>query len=94
MSEERILTERRGHVLVITINRPEARNAFDGASAQAMAAAIDRLDAEDDLFVGVITGDGFQFQVVDTKKENDFILHVGHVGNPHGSRPEGARRIT
>src|SRR6202167_6075212 len=61
MSEERILTERRGHVLVITINRPEARNAFDGASAQAMEAAVDRLDAEDDLFVGVISGAGGNF---------------------------------
>jgi len=36
--EQRILTERRGPVLVITINRPEARNAFDAASAEAMEA--------------------------------------------------------
>jgi len=62
MSEDpRILTERFGHVLVITINRPEARNAFDAASAEAMEAAVDRLDAEDDLFVGVITGAGGNF---------------------------------
>jgi enoyl-CoA hydratase len=62
MSEQdRILTETRGHVLVVTINRPEARNAFDGASALALEAAIDRLDAEDDLFVGVITGAGGHF---------------------------------
>jgi enoyl-CoA hydratase len=61
MSEERILTERRGHVLVITINRPEARNAFDAASSLALEAAVDALDAEDDLFVGVITGAGGHF---------------------------------
>jgi enoyl-CoA hydratase len=61
MSEDRVLTERRGHVLVITINRPEARNAFDAASALALEAAADRLDAEDDLFVGVITGAGGNF---------------------------------
>ena len=62
MSDEpRILTERQGHVMVITINRPEARNAFDAASAEAMEAAVDRLDAEDDLFVGVITGAGGNF---------------------------------
>ena len=62
MSEQdRILTETRGHVLVITINRPEARNAFDGASALALEGAIDRLDAADDLFVGVITGAGGNF---------------------------------
>ena len=61
MSEDRVLTERRGHVLEITINRPEARNAFDAASALALEAAADRLDAEDDLFVGVITGAGGNF---------------------------------
>jgi enoyl-CoA hydratase len=61
MSEERILTERRGHVLVVTINRPEARNAFDAESAQALEAAADRIDAEDDIFVAVITGAGGNF---------------------------------
>ena len=62
MSEQdRILTEQRGHVLVITINRPEARNAFDAASAVALEAAVDRLDADDDLFVGGITGAGGHF---------------------------------
>jgi enoyl-CoA hydratase len=61
MTEARILTERRGHVFVITINRPEARNAFDGASAQAMSAAIDALEADDDLFVAVVTGAGGNF---------------------------------
>lgn len=57
----RILTERRGHVLVITINRPEARNAFDSASAQAMHKAMDMLDEDDDLFAGVVTGAGGTF---------------------------------
>jgi len=58
---ERILTERRGHVLVITINRPEARNAFDAESAKALEAAADTLDADDSLFIGVITGAGGTF---------------------------------
>jgi len=57
----RILTERRGHVLVITINRPEARNAFDAESAKALEAAADTLDADDSLFIGVITGAGGTF---------------------------------
>src|SRR5258706_16449636 len=60
-SQDRILTERKGHVLVITINRPEAKNAFDAASAKGLEAAADRLDDEDDLFVGVITGAGGTF---------------------------------
>ncbi len=58
---DRILTERRGHVLVISINRPEARNAFDRAAAEQMHAAMDLLDNTDDLFVGVITGAGGTF---------------------------------
>jgi enoyl-CoA hydratase len=61
MSDDRILTERRGHVLVVTINRPQARNAFDGESARALEAAADRIDAEDDIFVAVITGAGGNF---------------------------------
>jgi enoyl-CoA hydratase len=59
--QQRILTERRGPVLVITINRPEARNAFDRASAEGMDAAMELLDSEDALFVGVITGRGGTF---------------------------------
>ena len=58
---ERILTERRDHVFVITINRPEARNAFDAESAQALEKAADALDADDDLFIGVVTGVGGTF---------------------------------
>ena len=58
---ERVLTERRGHILVVTINRPEAKNAFDSLSAQGMHAAMDLLDATDELFVGVITGAGGTF---------------------------------
>src|SRR5262245_6528304 len=59
--KQRILTERRGHVLIVTINRPEAKNAFDAVSAQGMHAAMDVLDREDELFVGVITGAGGTF---------------------------------
>ena len=59
--DQRILTERRGHVLVITMNRPQARNAFDAASAMALEAVIDELDATDELFVAVITGAGGTF---------------------------------
>lgn len=56
-----VLTEARGDVLVITINRPEARNAVNGAVAEGVAAALDRLDAEDALRAGVLTGAGGTF---------------------------------
>ncbi|MFJ7200399.1 MULTISPECIES: crotonase/enoyl-CoA hydratase family protein [unclassified Streptomyces] len=51
-----VRTEERDGVFVITIDRPQARNAVDGATARALAAAIDELDARDDLLVGILTG--------------------------------------
>lgn len=45
-----------GHVLVITINRPEARNAVNGEVARGVEEAIDRLEADDDLWLGIVTG--------------------------------------
>jgi enoyl-CoA hydratase len=61
MSDEAILTEARDGILIVTINRPDARNAVNGDVASGMAAALDRLDAEDDLRVGVVTGSGGYF---------------------------------
>ena len=49
MSDEPVLTERRDGVLLITLNRPDARNAVNAALAQGLAAALDTLDAEPDL---------------------------------------------
>jgi enoyl-CoA hydratase len=61
MSEEPLLVEERGSILVLTLNRPDARNAIDHPTAEAIAAALDRLDREDGLSVGVITGAGKGF---------------------------------
>src|SRR3954469_23245411 len=61
MSDQAILTEDRDGILIVTINRPEARNSVNGDVASGMAAALDRLDAEDDLRVGVVTGAGGYF---------------------------------
>jgi enoyl-CoA hydratase len=57
MAEE-VLRERQGHVEVLTINRPEARNAINAAVSQAMSAALDELTEDDDCWVVVITGSG------------------------------------
>jgi enoyl-CoA hydratase len=57
MADE-VLVERRGAVQVVTINRPQARNALDAAVARGVAAAVDELDASDDLRAGVLTGAG------------------------------------
>lgn len=45
-----------GNVLVMRINRPEARNAVNGAVAEGIEAGIDRLEEDDSLWVGVLTG--------------------------------------
>ena len=50
--------ERRGKVEILTINRPEARNAINGDVTAAMGAALDDLAADDDCWVVVLTGAG------------------------------------
>jgi enoyl-CoA hydratase len=47
--------EVRGRVAVITLNRPEARNAVNGAVAEGLESAIDRLEADPEVWVGVLT---------------------------------------
>lgn len=56
-----VLVESHDRVAVITINRPERRNAIDLPTAEALAAAFDELDARDDLSVAVLTGAGATF---------------------------------
>lgn len=58
---EAVLTERRGGVLVITLNRPEAKNAVNAELANGVAAAMDQLDSDPELAIGVITGAGGSF---------------------------------
>ncbi|MEA3076921.1 MAG: enoyl-CoA hydratase [Actinomycetota bacterium] len=53
--------EQRGHVAVLTINRPEARNAVNGEVAAGIEEAIDRIEGDDDTWVGVLTGAGSVF---------------------------------
>jgi enoyl-CoA hydratase len=60
-ASDELLTEVRDGVLIVTINRPEAKNAMKKAAAEGIAAAMDRLDADDDLRVGVLTGAGGTF---------------------------------
>jgi enoyl-CoA hydratase len=56
-----VLTERRGRVLVITINRADQRNAVNAAVANGISAALDELDADAELTLGVLTGAGKGF---------------------------------
>ncbi len=56
--EQPVLTERRGNVLVITLNRPAVRNAVNAALAAGVAGALEQLDSDEGLSVGVLTGAG------------------------------------
>ena len=53
---ELVTLERIGKVLLITLNRPEARNAINLETAQALAQALDAFDADSTIAVGVLTG--------------------------------------
>ncbi|WP_068074404.1 crotonase/enoyl-CoA hydratase family protein [Novosphingobium lentum] len=61
MSEPEVLTEVADGVLIVTINRPEAKNAMTKAAAEGISAAMDRLEADADLRVAILTGAGGTF---------------------------------
>ena len=80
-----VLTDRRDGVLLITLNRPEARNAVNRALAVGLAAAMDALDEDRELKVGVITGAGKGFSAgMDLKAfvagENVYVEERGFAG--------------
>ncbi len=56
-----VLTEQRGRVLLITLNRPEAMNAINGALSHGLVAAVEQLDGDPGLTAGVLTGAGRGF---------------------------------
>jgi enoyl-CoA hydratase len=60
MADE-VLTEVRGRVLLITLNRPDAMNAINTALASGLLDAIEQLDGDDGLTAGVLTGAGRGF---------------------------------
>lgn len=62
MSDEpAVLTEKRDRVLLITLNRPEAMNAINGALSAGLVAAVEELDGDPGLTAGVLTGAGRGF---------------------------------
>src|SRR4029079_2885773 len=60
--------EKQGNVGIITINRPDARNAVNTEVAQGIEAAIDQMEADDDVWVGILTG---------AKTEKGYIFCAG-----------------
>lgn len=60
-NEPEVLVEQRDRILIITINRPKAKNAVNSAVANGLAEAVDRLDGDAGLSVGILTGAGGSF---------------------------------
>jgi len=60
--------EKQGNIGVITINRPEARNAVNTDVANGIEAAIDQIEADDEVWVGILTG---------AKTEKGYIFCAG-----------------
>jgi enoyl-CoA hydratase/carnithine racemase len=60
-SEPEVLVEQRDRILIITINRPKAKNAVNAAVSRGLADAMDRLDDDAGLSVGILTGAGGSF---------------------------------
>ncbi len=60
-TEDAVLVERRDRVMIITLNRPDAMNAINGALSNGLWNAVQELDADDGLTAGVITGNGRGF---------------------------------
>ncbi|MCE3551104.1 enoyl-CoA hydratase-related protein [Pseudonocardia sp. RS11V-5] len=64
-----VLSERRGHVLVVTMNRPERRNALGRVMRQGLREAFDEFEADPELRCAVLTGDGPVFSAGGDLKE-------------------------
>jgi enoyl-CoA hydratase len=61
VEEPHALIERRGHVLIVTMNRPQARNALSGPMMELMRQAWDTVDSDPEIRVCVLTGAGGAF---------------------------------
>jgi enoyl-CoA hydratase len=59
--DQHCLVEQRGHVLIVTMNRPEAKNALSGPMLAGMTAAWNRVDEDPEIRVAILTGAGGAF---------------------------------
>jgi len=86
-----VRTESRGPVAIVTLDRPEVRNAVDRPTAEALADAFRRFDADESLRVAVLTGAGGTFCA-----GADLKAVAGGRGNraaPDGDGPMGPTRL-
>lgn len=65
--------EQRGHILIVSISREHKRNAIDRATAEEIDAALNRLDDDPDLWVGILTGTPTVFSAGTDLTERDSL---------------------
>ncbi len=82
MSSDEVRFERRGAAAVLTIDRPERRNAVDAATAEALRRGLERFEADEGARVLILTGAGEAFCAGADLKAID--LDVDHPGGPMG----------
>jgi enoyl-CoA hydratase len=88
---EPVRYERRGAAAVVTIDRPERRNAVDGPTAERLLAALERFEGDDDARVMILTGaGGIAFCAGADLKAID--TYAGRLDDPNG--PMGFTRRT
>lgn len=89
--QEQVRVEDRGPVRIVTIDRPEVRNAVDGPTAAQLLAAFEAFDADDSVAVAVLTGAGGTFCAgADLKGVAD---GRGNRVLPDGAGPMGPTRL-
>ena len=74
--------DRRGPVAVVSVDRPDRRNAIDDATAEALGDAWTRFDGDDDALVGVLTGTAGTFSAgatIPADSEAAFIEHADEI---------------
>ncbi len=86
ISSDAVTSEQQGVVTIITINRPEARNALDIPASQALVAACRAFEADNDAKVAVLTGSGGSFCAGADLKE---MASEGAVYEPWAASPKG-----
>lgn len=89
-----VLLDRRPPLLVVRINRPEARNAVNGPTALLLADAFRAFDADPELLVAILTGAGAHFCAgADLKAVAGGDLSIGNRIDPAGDGPMGPTRL-
>lgn len=87
MSETSITTERRGHVFLIGLNRPQKRNAFTLEMLDELALAVGELEADPELWCGVLFAHGDHFTAgLDLGDVSPALQANGSLSTPEGGR--------